>query len=185
MGARDDTRGAGRPAAGALRAERRAARLRAVQALYQIEMTGQSPGQVLEEFLAHRLDDSVAGLETGRVDTALLSTLVEGVVAKRSDLDAMIAAVLDPNWAFERLQLLLRVILRAGAYELSELTDVPARAAVAEYVDLAHAFFDGKEPGLANGVLDRLGRALRSEEFGAGSGEATWAAVLPEGEGER
>ncbi|MCH7796366.1 MAG: N utilization substance protein B, partial [Proteobacteria bacterium] len=88
-------------------------------------------------------------------------------VAERDALDDMLAAVLDENWPVERLEILLRIVMRAGAFELSRRPEVPARVVVAEYVDLAGAFFGGKEPGLVNGVLDRLARALRPEAFEA------------------
>ncbi|MFQ6018348.1 MAG: transcription antitermination factor NusB [Kiloniellaceae bacterium] len=144
---------------------RSAARLAATQALYQIEMAGGSAEAVLREFLDHRVGEEVDGLRLPAVDRAMLGDLIKGVVAARKALDDMLAAVLEADWPVERLETLLRVVLRAGAYELSERPDVPARVIVTEYVDLAHAFFSGKEPGLVNGVLDRLARALRTEEF--------------------
>ncbi len=154
--------GGRRPCGGA---ERSAARLAAVQALYQVELTGASAEGVLGEFLAHRLDEEVDGLRLATADRGLLAELVRGVAAERGELDDMLAAVLDEGWPVERLETLLRIVLRAGAYELSRRPGVPSRVVVAEYVDLAGAFFGGKEPGLVNGVLDRLARALRPDEF--------------------
>ena len=77
----------------------------------------------------------------------------------------MLAAVLDDDWPVERLEPLLLVLLRAGAYELSERPAVPARVVISEYLAVADAFFSAKEPALINGVLDRMGRALRPEEL--------------------
>ncbi|MDH3595837.1 MAG: transcription antitermination factor NusB [Rhodospirillales bacterium] len=144
---------------------RGAARLGAVQALYQIELSGGSPELILQEFLEHRLDEAIDGLSLGRADRALLGDLVEGVAAESASLDDMLAAVLAEDWPVERLETLLRVILRAGAYELGYRPEIPARATITEYVNLAQAFFDGKEPGMANGVLDHLAHSLRPEEF--------------------
>jgi N utilization substance protein B len=94
-----------------------------------------------------------------------LISLVKGVAAEAASLDDMLAAVLAEDWPVERLETLLRVILRAGAYELGYRPEIPARVAITEYVNLAQAFFHGKEPGMANGVLDRLAHSLRPEEF--------------------
>jgi N utilization substance protein B len=156
-----------RTARGARAAPRSAARLAAVQALYQVEMTGASVESVLAEFLDHRLDEEVDGLSLATADRRLLDELLRGTVAERDALDDMLAAVLDESWTVERLETLLRIVMRAGAFELSRRPEVPARVVVAEYVDLAGAFFGGKEPGLVNGVLDRLARALRPEAFEA------------------
>lgn len=151
--------------------ERRAARLAATQALYQIELGGASADHVVQEFLDHRLEEEIDGLRLAETDRRLLAELVEGVVARRDDLDDMLAAVLDRDWPVERLETLLRIVLRAGAYELSERPGVPARVIITEYLGLADAFFGGKEPGLVNGVLDRLAQTLRPEEFSADAAE--------------
>jgi N utilization substance protein B len=89
------------------------------------------------------------------------------VAAERDALDDMLSAVLDEDWPVERLETLLRIVMRAGVYELSRRPEVPARVVITEYVDLAGAFFGGKEPGLVNGVLDRLARELHPEAFDA------------------
>lgn len=147
---------------------RRQARLAAVQALYQAEVAGASPQAVIAEFLQHRLKEEIDGLRLGRIDRALFSGIVTEVMREREDLDNMIAAVLDEDWTVDRLETLLRIILRCGAYELSERVDVPARPIISEYMDLAHAFFSGKEPSLVNGVLDKLARSLRDGELSGG-----------------
>ena len=146
---------------------RSAARLAAVQALYQIEMSGAAPDVVLGEFFDHRLQEEVDGVRLDGADRRLLRELVAGIAKEAHALDDMLSAVLEADWPVERLEILLRLVLRAGAYELSERRDVPPRVVIAEYVDLADAFFGGKEPGLVNGVLDRLARSLRPEAFGA------------------
>lgn len=148
-------------------AKRSAARLAAVQALYQVAMTGAPAETVLAEFLEHRMAEDMDGLHVAAADRRLLADLVTGVAAEAEELDDMLTAVLDENWPVERLETLLRVVLRAGAYEVAGRRDVPARVVISEYVDLADAFFGGKEPGLVNGVLDRLARSLRPEEFEA------------------
>jgi N utilization substance protein B len=141
--------------------------LAAVQALYQLEMTGAPSERVVAEFLAHRLDEELDGVTLAAADRRLFEQLVRGASAERDDLDDMLAAVLDPDWPVERLETLLRILLRAGAYELSVRPDLPVRVVISEYVDLAGAFFGGKEPGLVNGVLDRLARELRPQAFAA------------------
>ncbi len=146
-------------------ARRRAARLGAVQALYQIALSAAPPKAVVAEFLDQRLGEEIEGLSLAAADRDLFVALVEGVAGECEALDDMLAAVLSEGWPVERLETLLKIILRAGAYELGHWPDVPARVIVSQYVDLAAAFFDGKEPGMANGVLDGLARALRPEEF--------------------
>ncbi len=100
-------------------------------------------------------------------DRGLLELLVRGVGRERDELDDMLAAVLDEDWPVERLETLLQILLRVAALELTRRPEAPVRVVVSEYVDLAVAFFGGKEPGLVNGVLDRLARALRPEAFEA------------------
>jgi N utilization substance protein B len=90
---------------------------------------------------------------------------VRGVAERAEDIDRMLASALTESWTVERLEVVLRCILRAGAYELLARPGVPARAAINEYVELAHAFYAGAEPGMVNGLLDRLARLLRPEEF--------------------
>ena len=145
--------------------KRSAARLAAVQALYQAELTGAPVEAVLAEFLALRLGEEIDGVSLAGADRGLLELLVRGVGKERDELDDMLAAVLDEDWPVERLETLLRILLRVGALELSRRPEAPVRVVVSEYVDLAGAFFGGKEPGLVNGVLDKLARALRPEAF--------------------
>jgi N utilization substance protein B len=148
-------------------AKQSAARLAAVQALYQAELSGTAVETVLAEFLAFRLNEEVDGVSLAAADRGLLELLVRGVGDNRDELDDMLAAVLDEDWPVERLEILLRILLRVGAHELSARPEAPVRVIVSEYVDLAGAFFGGKEPGLVNGVLDRMARTLRPEAFEA------------------
>jgi N utilization substance protein B len=158
----------GAPATGRAADGRSAARLAAVQALYQVELTGGSPTEVVEQFLRHHLrerredDGGVAGIDAG-----LFAEIVRGVARRGEDIDRMLALALTESWTLERLEVVLRCILRAGAYELLARPGMPARAAINEYVELAHAFYAGAEPGMVNGLLDRLARRLRPDEFTA------------------
>lgn len=145
--------------------KRREARLAAVQALYQIEIAGIAPDSVVLEFLQHRVGEEVDGHRLGELDQALFAELVRETRARIGELDDMLSAVVDPDWSVERLDSLLRVLLRAGLYELAYKFEVPARAIIAEYVAIAHDFFFGKEPAMVNGMLDKLARSLREEEF--------------------
>jgi len=142
------------------RSARRAARLAAVQALYQLNMNDVAPAVVIAEFVGHRLER--------HADQPLFSDLVGGVAARVAALDEMIGAALVEGWTVERLETVLRAILRAGAYELVARPDIPPRVAISEYVEIAHAFFGGREPGLVNGVLHRLAQQLRPADLAAG-----------------
>lgn len=150
---------------------RSVARLAAVQALYQIDLGGASPEAVIAEFARHRLGREVDGDHYGEADPALFADIVKGVIARQPDLDRSISSVLTPDWPLDRLETVLRAVLRAGAYELLARGDVPARVVISEYLDIAHAFFAGKEPGLVNGVLDRIAHVLRPGDLdGSGGG---------------
>jgi len=142
---------------------RTASRLAAVQALYQIDLTGASPATAIIEFTRHNIGGTAPDESFGEADEQLFSELVEGTSARREDIDRGISSALTPDWPLERLEVILRAILRVAVYELLARPDVPARVIISEYLDIAHAFFTGKEPGLVNGVLDRLARSIRSE----------------------
>ncbi len=146
-------------------AQRSSARLAAVQALYQIGMSEKSSEQVLDEFLTYRLDEEIDGLKPEPADRELFAKLLRGADGESDDLDDMLAGVLDEGWVLERLERPLLSLLRVAIYELSASHDVPARVIINEYVDIAHAFFGGREPGMVNGLLDSLARSLRVEEF--------------------
>jgi len=152
---------------------RRAARLSAVQALYQMNLSQVDVETLIGEFVGHRLGREIDGQSYGQPDPVLFADLVRGVAAAGDDLDNMIAAVLDEDWTVERLETILRAVLRAGAYELSSRPDVPPRVTISEYVDLADAFLGAKQAALVNGVLDRIARALRPDELEAPHGGHT------------
>lgn len=144
---------------------RSAARLGAVQALYQIELSDsgtEGVPEVINEFLSHRLGKELEGAIYAPPDAELFRDLVEGVSKSRDELDGLIAGALTPDWPLKRLETVLRALLRAAAYEIRFRIDVPTKVVINEYLDIAHAFFDGAEPGLVNGVLDRLAREVRS-----------------------
>jgi transcription antitermination protein NusB len=143
---------------------RTAARLAAVQALYQIELAPAPVEAVITEFIDHRFGREIEGERQGDADPTLFAELVRGAFARQDELDRLIGAALSPDWPLARLETVLRAILRAGAFELLCRADVPAPVAINEYLDIAHAFFTGKEPGMVNGVLDRLARGLRPQE---------------------
>jgi N utilization substance protein B len=149
---------------------RSAARLAAVQALYQIEVAGAPIDSVIAEFAHDGLRREIEGERPGAFDAPLFMDLVRGTAARQEELDRCIAEVLTPDWPLERLERVLRAILRAGTYELLARQDVPAAVVISEYLDIGHAFFAGKEPGLINGVLDRLARTLRLDELAGGEG---------------
>ena len=166
---------AGKRGGGGARGRRRAARLAAVQALYQMELAGGNADQVIAEFDRHRLAEEFEGVTFGEADRKMFADLVRGVALGCDDLDSMIAACLSGDWKVERLEAVLRAILRAAAFELSERHDVPPRVVITEYVDLTDAFFAGKEPGLVNGVLDCVARAIRPDELGSDGGRSASA----------
>jgi N utilization substance protein B len=145
---------------------RGAARLAAVQALYQMDMTGAGLNEILAQFESHWLGREVEGEQYLPAEAAFFRDIVSGVVGVQRDLDPRIDAALEATWPLKRIEAILRSVLRAGAYELQKRTDVPARVVVSEYVDVAHAFVDRTETGMVNAVLDRLARNARAAEFG-------------------
>jgi N utilization substance protein B len=144
---------------------RRGARLAAVQALYQVALTNADPTVVISEFIRHRLGKAIEEGGVPDSDPQLFADLVRGATAISDELDDMIAAVLDPDWSVERLELLLLAVLRAGAYEISARPDLPVRVAISEYVSISAAFLGDRETGLVNGILDRIARSLRPDEM--------------------
>lgn len=143
-----------------------AARLACVQALYQAEITDTPMDSVVLQFLEFRSDGALDEDEAPiKPDTALFTEVVRGTHSRSEEIDNMLRATLPSKWPLERIEALLRCILRAGVYELLARHRVPARVAISEYVDLADAFFDSAERGMTNAVLDRLARRLREGEF--------------------
>jgi N utilization substance protein B len=145
-----------------------AARLAAVQALYQGELRKSDAEHLVAEFRRHRLGQDIDGAPAVAPDEELFAEIVRGVEAHGSTLDDAIRARLPANWPFERLEVILRAILRAAAYELASRLTTPARAVIDEYVEVGHAFFSGSEPGMINGILDALARQFRPGELERG-----------------
>lgn len=144
---------------------RSAARLAAVQALYQLEMRGGGPGEtiprLLTEFHQHRLGQEIEGAEYLAADAPFFDDLVAGVAARQAELDELIGGGLAEGWSLARLDRPMRALLRAAVYELVARADVPAASVINEYVDVAHAFHDEKEARFVNGLLDTLARRVR------------------------
>ena len=146
---------------------RGAARLAAVQALYQMDIAGAGLNEIFAEFESHWLGREVEGEEYLPAEAAFFRDIVSGVVREQRKLDPLIDAALARGWPLKRIEALLRAVLRAGAYELDHRRDVPARVVVSEYADVANAFVDVDETGMINAVLDQLARQIRGDEFAA------------------
>ncbi|MBP7704918.1 MAG: transcription antitermination factor NusB [Caulobacter sp.] len=144
--------------------ERRArtvARLAAVQALYQMEMSGVGADAVVREFTEHRFDRDMEGETLAEADETFFAELVKGVVGTQATIDAAVTKRLAAGWKLERIDATLRAILRAGGWELMRRKDVPIEVAIDEYVEIAKSFFEGPEPGFVNGALDGIARDVR------------------------
>lgn len=146
---------------------RSAARLAAVQALYQMETTGQGVEAVISEFTDHRLGGDIEGEKLHAADAKFFSDILRGAVESQSRLDPYLQRQLASGWTLKRIDSTARAILRAGLYELIRRPDVPFRVIINEYLDIANAFFDADEPKFINGVLDNAARAARSDEISA------------------
>lgn len=146
---------------------RSAARLAAVQALYQQEMEGTPVPRLLKEFHDHRLGATIGDAQYLDAERSFFDDLVTGVEARRSDVDAAISSRLAKGWSLDRLDRPMRAILRAGAYELLARRDVPVASVISEYVDVAHAFYDKRESGFVNGLLDAIAKEVRVGGEGA------------------
>ncbi|HWT12043.1 MAG TPA: transcription antitermination factor NusB [Allosphingosinicella sp.] len=140
---------------------RSAARLAAVQALYQQEMEGTKVAPLLHEFHHHRLGATIDGVEYADAEVDFFDDIVIGADARRAELDALIAGKLAGDWSLARLDKPMKAILRAGAYELLARPDVPTASVISEYVDVAKAFYDKREAGFVNGLLDAVAREVR------------------------
>lgn len=150
---------------------RTAARVAAVQALFQSEQGGETAETVIDQFVRHRLGTLPgADVDEGRMPDAhvpLFTRIVRTAVAKQDRLDGLIATALPTEWPMLRLDPVLRAVLRAGGAELTMEDGPPSRVVINEYLDVAHGFFTGEEPRMVNGLLDRLARELRPAEFEA------------------
>jgi transcription antitermination protein NusB len=159
-----------RAANGGRKANKRgAARLAAVQALYQMDLAGTGVNEILAEFEGHWLSGEIEGAQYRPAEADFFRDIVSGVVREQVKLDPLIDAALARGWPLKRIEALLRAVLRAGAYELACRRDVPARVVTSEYTDVASAFVEADETGMVNAVLDQLARHLRADEFAARS----------------
>ena len=145
---------------------RRAARLAAIQALYQMELTGLDAETVVEEFATYRFGREPELLALGEPDEAFFGDIVRGVPHRQAEIDDAVAKCLASDWRLSRVDSILRAILRAGAYELIARPDVPVKVVIDEYVELSYAFFSGEEPAFVNAALDKLAHRKRAAEFG-------------------
>jgi len=140
---------------------RAAARLAAVQALYQLDMEGTPLAQLLDEFHRHRLGAEIEGDQYAQAEVAFFDDVVKGVEARRDEIDGLLAGKLAEGWKLDRLDKTMLQILRAGTWELLARADVPTATAISEYVDVAHAFFEPREAKFVNGVLDGVAKGVR------------------------
>jgi len=140
---------------------RSAARLAAVQALYQQAMEETPLASLLDEFHRHRLGATIEDMEFNAAETAFFDDIVSGVVARGEEVDAQLSAKLADGWRLERLDKTMLQVLRAGVYELMARPDIATPTVINEYIDVAHAFFDAREAKFVNGVLDAVAKAVR------------------------
>ena len=140
---------------------RSAARLAAVQALYQQEMEGTPVPRLLREFHEHRLGARIEDAQYVEAEQSFFDDIVSGVDARSAEIDEKISGKLADGWSLDRLDRPMRAILRAGAYELIARADVPVATVINEYVDVAHAFYDKRESGFVNGLLDAIAKEAR------------------------
>lgn len=150
---------------GPRRVARSAARLGAVQALYQMDIAGADLADILAQYGAGRLGESFDDGQCGEADFPFLKTVVEGVVRDQALIDRTVDACLGEGWTLSRLDATARAILRAGAFELMFLDQVPPKVAISEYVEVAKAFFGAAEPAFVNAALDALARQRRPDEL--------------------
>lgn len=141
---------------------RSAARLAAVQALYQMEMEATPLAQLLHEFHQHRLGATIEDATYADAERKFFDDLVTGADARREEIDLAITGRLAEGWSLARLDKPMKAILRAGTYELIARPDVPTATVISEYIDVAHAFFDKRETGFVNGLLDAIAKTARS-----------------------
>lgn len=152
-----------------LGSDRSAARLAAVQALYQMDLAQTDLNEVVAEFVVHRFGSEHAESNVSEADPQFFSDLLKGVLAHQRELDPQLDGQLAAGWRLVRIDSIMRAILRAAVFELEHRADIPARVVINEYVDVAHAFFEGDEPKVVNGVLDKLAHKIRPGEFSGGS----------------
>lgn len=145
--------------------ERSAARLAAVQALYQMDVTGKTLPDIFAEFETYWIGMEIEGDQYNPAELAFFRDILTGVLDDQGPLDRAIDATLIAGWPLARIDSVMRAILRGGAYELKKRKDIPARVVIKEYVDVAGAFFGPDESGMINAVLDGMARQSRADEF--------------------
>ena len=146
-------------------AERSAARLAVVQALYQMDVAGKGVVDAMAEFEAFWIGREVEGIAFRPAENGFFRDVLIGTVGEQTAVDQLVDKALAAKWPLARIEAVLRAILRAGAYELAFRKDVPARVVISEYVDVAHGFYGDDEPGLVNAVLDAVAREVRTKEM--------------------
>jgi len=144
---------------------RTAARVAAVQALYQMELAGTDLNAVIAEFLDVRFDPAAQGETVEGADRMFFADVLRAVLRRQREIDPLIDEQLATGWRLLRVDAILRAILRGGAAELFDRDDVPARVVINEYVNVGHFFFSEDEPRVINGVLDQIARKIRPKEF--------------------
>ncbi len=156
---------AAKPSGGANPKLRRAARMAVIQALYQMESSSEPSKVVIRQFIDHRFghEDELGMM---RVDEAFFEDIALGTVEFQDNIDTKISEKLPQKWPLRRLDMTLRALLRAASFEIMRRPDIPALVIISEYVSLANQFFDGKEPAMANGILDAIAKSVRAAEFG-------------------
>lgn len=145
--------------------KRSAARLAAVQALYEMEISGKGVAEAVAEFEAHWIGQEVDDIAFHPAEEDFFRAIVQGVVQDQVNIDQKVDAALAKGWPLKRVEAVLRAILRAGGFELMRRKDVPAKVVISEYVDVTRDFYDGDEPGMVNAVLDAIGRETRADEL--------------------
>jgi transcription antitermination protein NusB len=144
---------------------RSAARLAAVQALYQMDLTGKGLDAIIREFERHWMGKEIEDDQYKPADGAFFRVIVQGVLDRQKSIDPAVDDLLAKGWPLKRVEAVMRAILRAGAFELMQMPDTPVKVVISEYVDIARAFFEKDETAMVNAVLDRLARDARDGEF--------------------
>lgn len=145
--------------------QRSAARLAIVQALYQMEVTGKGLNEIFAEFESHWIGREIEGVQYKPAELAFFRDVLQGVLTDQHMIDQHIDKALAGGWPLQRIESVMRAILRAGAFELHKRRDVPVRVVIKEYVDVAGAFLESTESGMINAVLDRIAREARPGEL--------------------
>jgi len=146
-------------------ARRSAARLAGIQALYQMDIAGTDLQDIVQQFTIHHFDDQEDVQTIVKLDATFFTELLQGVVRRQLDIDPIVDEQLATGWRLVRIDSIVRAILRAALFELLERPDVPVRVVINEYIDVAHAFFDGDEPRVVNGILHNLAERYRAHEM--------------------